>query len=276
MQTVHVVTLFPELVEQVVAHGMPRIAVARGAMLLETHNPRRHAGNTQGRPDDRPFGGGPGMVLQAEPLARTLEQDIGPAATGPVIYLSPQGEAFTQAWAARLAELPAYTLVCGRYEGLDERFLEAFGVAELSVGDVVLSGGELPAMMVVDAVARLLPGVLGHAASAVEDSFASGRAGLLDHPHYTRPEVWRGQKVPEVLLGGNHGRIVGWRAERALVQTWLKRPDLVSKSALTPAQEIALRRVIAETLDALDIPDTLSPLPAPVLPGPAAPDDSSP
>ena len=157
--------------------------------------------------------------------------------------LSPQGERFTQAWAERLSRESGFTLVCGRYEGVDERVLDAEVDMELSVGDVVLSGGELGAMMVVDACARLLPGVLGDAASAVEDSFTDG---TLDHPHYTRPEQWRDQRVPEVLLSGDHAAIRRWRRQQALMQTWLKRPDLLEGLPLTSEDEAWLRALIAQ------------------------------
>lgn len=243
---VSVVTLFPDRVADVVRYGMPRVAVEQGALRLSLINPRDHTDSPSRRVDDRPFGGGPGMVMEAEPLARAIAVARA-AGDGPVLGLSPQGARFDQAWAQRLAALPAVTLVCGRYEGWDARLQDA-GVmdAELSVGDVVLSGGELGAMMVIDACARLLPGVLGNAASPVEDSFS---AGLLDHPQYTRPVQWRDRAVPEVLLSGDHAAISRWRRQQALAQTWTKRPDLLEGLSLSPQEQEWLRAYIARQVD---------------------------
>ena len=176
---IEVITLFPELVEQVVRHGMPRIASEQGQLQLTTRNPRDYSGNKWRRVDDRPYGGGPGMVMEAEPLrqaAVAAQQEVG---GGKRVYLSPQGERFDQRWAERLSREPGLVLLCGRYEGIDERFIAADVDLELSLGDFVVSGGELAAMVVIDAIARLLPGVLGSEASAANDSFS---AGLLDHP----------------------------------------------------------------------------------------------
>lgn len=240
---IEVITLFPELVEQVTRHGMPRIAVEQGQLTLTTRNPRDFSTNKWRRVDDRPYGGGPGMVMEAEPLAQAIaqaKQALGGSVK--VVAMSPQGERFDQAWAARLAAEPGLVLLCGRYEGLDERLLAAEVDVELSLGDVVLSGGELGAMVVCDAIARLLPGVLGHAQSAASDSFAGG---LLDHPHYTRPEDWRGERVPEVLLSGDHAKVARWRRMQALGATWLKRPDLLSGLQLDAEQEALLREFIA-------------------------------
>lgn len=240
---IEVVTLFPELVEQVVRHGMPRIAAEQGQLLLTTRNPRDYSTNKWRRVDDRPYGGGPGMVMEAEPLARAVvdaKSALGPAK---VVYLSPQGERFDQRWAERLAQEQSLILLCGRYEGLDERLIRAEVDVELSLGDFVLSGGELAAMAVVDAVARLLPGVLGDQQSALNDSFS---AGLLDHPHYTRPEDWRGIGVPEILLSGDHAKIARWRLKQALGQTWLKRPDLLDGLDLSEDLRTLLREFIAE------------------------------
>lgn len=241
---IDVLTLFPELVTQVVQAGMPRIAVANGALQLTTRQIRDYSVDRNRRVDDRPHGGGPGMVMQAEPLARALSAARAEAGSGArVVMLSPQGEPLTQAWLQRLSMLPALVLVCGRYEGIDERVAPLWDL-ELSLGDFVLSGGELAAMAVIDGIARLLPGVLGDAQSAVEDSFS---AGLLDHPHYSRPEHWRGQAVPEVLMSGDHARIARWRLQQALGRTWLRRPELLDGLVLTEEQTRLLREFIAET-----------------------------
>lgn len=239
---IEVVTLFPELVEQVVRHGMPRIASEQGALQLSTRNPRDYSGNKWRRVDDRPYGGGPGMVMEAEPLKQAVtaaRQAVG----GRVVYLSPQGERFDQRWAERLSQEPGVVLLCGRYEGVDERFVDAQVDLELSLGDFVLSGGELAAMVVIDAIARLLPGVLGCDASAANDSFS---AGLLDHPHYTRPEEWAGDAVPAVLLGGDHAKVARWRLQQALGRTWLKRPDLLDGLQLDEDKKALLREFIAQ------------------------------
>lgn len=240
---IEVVTLFPELVEQVTRHGMPRIAAEQGQLVLSTRNPRDYSTNKWRRVDDRPYGGGPGMVMEAEPLATAIadaKRAVGPAR---VLMLSPQGERFSQGWAKRLSEEQGLVLLCGRYEGVDERLLHQEVDAELSVGDFVLSGGELAAMVVVDAVARLLPGVLGDGESAQKDSFS---AGLLDHPHYTRPVQWQEQAVPEVLMSGDHAKIARWRLQQALGATWLKRPDLLEGLALDEECSELLRGFIAQ------------------------------
>lgn len=239
---IEVITLFPELVEQVGRHGMPRIAAESGALQLTTRNPRDYSGNKWRRVDDRPYGGGPGMVMEAEPLKLAIaaaKEVTGPAR---VVALSPQGERFTQQWAQRLAAEEGLILLCGRYEGIDERLLTDAVDVELSLGDFVLSGGELAAMTVIDAIARLLPGVLGHEQSAQNDSFS---AGLLDHPHYTRPENWAGAPVPEVLMSGDHAAIRRWRLQQALGHTWLKRPDLLEGLELHPEAVKLLRAFIA-------------------------------
>ena len=243
---VEVLSLFPELVEHVATVGIPRIASERGALQLVCRQLRDASDNRWRRVDERPFGGGPGMVMQAEPLAKAVAAAKAECGAGaPVLLMSPQGERFSQQWAARLAAEPAWIVVCGRYEGVDERFVANAVTAELSLGDFVLSGGELAAMTVVDAVTRLLPGVLGDAESAVQDSFS---AGLLDHPHYTRPLAWRGEAVPEVLLGGDHRAIARWRLQQALGQTWLKRPDLLAGLDLSQEHRILLREFIARYL----------------------------
>ena len=220
---IDVITLFPELVEAVTQHGMPRVAVEKQVLTCSTVNPRDFSGNRHRNVDDRPFGGGPGMVMQAQPLAQTVAycKQGNPAAK--VIALSPQGAPLSQHWLAKLAQEEGLILVCGRYEGFDERFVEQEVDVELSLGDFVLSGGELGAMTLIDGIARLLPGVLGDAESAVSESFSQA---LLDHPHYSRPEIWR---VPEVLLSGDHAKIARWRKKQAVKATLTKRPDLLQK-----------------------------------------------
>lgn len=241
---IEVITLFPELVEVVIRHGMPRVAVEQGALSVRTLNPRDHAHNKWRRVDERPFGGGPGMVMQAAPLALAIETAkavVGPATK--VLLMSPQGERLNQRWFERLSQEAALVVVCGRYEGVDERLVASEVDLELSLGDFVLSGGELAAMALIDGIARLLPGVLGHAESAGQDSFSTG---LLDHPHYTRPEVWNGVAVPEVLMGGNHAETARWRLKQALGRTWLRRPDLLDGMKLDAEQQNLLREYLAE------------------------------
>lgn len=240
---IEVLTLFPEWVEQVTQHGMPRIAAERGQLQLATRNLRDYSTNKWRKVDDRPYGGGPGMVMEAEPLANAIRDAKASTEAGRVVYLSPQGERFDQRWAERLSQEAGLVLLCGRYEGLDERLIRSEVDFELSLGDFVMSGGELAAMVVVDAIARLLPGVLGHEGSAAADSFSSG---LLDHPHYTRPEEWRGERVPEVLLGGDHAKVARWRLKQALGQTWLKRPDLLDGIELDKDLKVLLREFISE------------------------------
>jgi tRNA (guanine37-N1)-methyltransferase len=243
---IEVITLFPELVEAVTRHGMPRVAVEHGALELGCTNPRDFASNRWRKVDERPFGGGPGMVMQAEPLAQAIEH--AKAALGPstrVLMMSPQGECMDQRWFERLAREDGLVVLCGRYEGVDERLVAGTVDVELSLGDFVLSGGELAAMVLVDGIARLLPGVLGHAESAGQDSF-SVETGLLDHPHYSRPEVWRGESVPDVLMSGNHAALARWRLKQALGRTWLRRPDLLEKLELDAEQQALLREYVAE------------------------------
>lgn len=220
-----VVSLFPEMVANVAEFGVVGRAAQRGLLDLTTVNPREFADDVHRTVDDRPYGGGPGMVMKYAPLA----QAIGAAkrrlpTSSRVVCLSPQGRRFKQATAARLAALGGLVLVAGRYEGIDERLIEAHVDEELSLGDFVLSGGEIAAMAVVDAVTRLLPGVLGDEQSAVQDSFVDG---VLDHPHFTRPEEIDGRRVPEVLLSGDHERIARWRREQRLRRTAERRPELL-------------------------------------------------
>ena len=224
---IDVLTLFPDFIAQAAAVGVVGRAQERGLLSLHGWNPRDYATGGYRRVDDRPFGGGPGMVMLLEPLRACLEAvraaDPVPA---PVIYMSPQGAPLTQKKVRELATLPRMILLCGRYEGVDERFLQAEVDEELSIGDYVLSGGELAAAVVIDAVGRLQEGALNDAESAIQDSFEGD--GLLDCPHYTRPEVWEGQAVPEVLLSGHHGKIERWRRDARLQATARWRPELVA------------------------------------------------
>lgn len=232
---VAVVTVFPETLHAVTGSGVSGRAVRDGGLVLSAINPRDYTRDRHRSVDDRPYGGGPGMVMRPEPLAAALE--AGRAFTGdgaPVIYLSPQGRRFDDARAREMASLPGMVLLAGRYEGVDERLLAAQVDEELSIGDYVLSGGELAAMVVIDAVTRLLPGTLGHAASAQEDSFADG---LLDCPHYTRPEWFEGEAVPEVLLSGDHEAIRRWRLMQSLGRTWERRPELLASRGMSVEEQ---------------------------------------
>ena len=249
---IDVVTLFPDMIQERSGYGVQGRAIDAGLLELATWNPRDFTADRHGSVDDRPYGGGPGMVMQVQPLRDTLNA-VRQAETGAglprVIYMSPQGRPFTQQKARELAACDRLVLVCGRYEGVDERFLDTEVDEELSVGDYVLSGGELPALVVMDAVTRLLPGALGDADSAQEDSFMDG---LLDYPHYTRPEVIDDQRVPEELLGGNHAVIRRWRAKQALGRTWLRRPDLLNAVRLDSEQQALLDEFIRDNEQAIE------------------------
>jgi tRNA (guanine37-N1)-methyltransferase len=238
-----VVSLFPEMLAPCTQLGVVGRAIQRGLVRMESIDPRSYATDVHGTVDDRPYGGGPGMLLRVEPYATAIAAARTRVADGsPVIFLTPQGRIFDQAVARRLAALPGMVLVAGRYEGFDERLIEMACDEELSLGDFVLSGGEIAAMAVIDATVRLLPGVLGDEQSAVEDSFS---AGLLDHPHYTRPEVVDGRVVPGVLLAGDHEAIRRWRRKQALGRTSLRRPELLQGWSLTSED----RRLLDEFLE---------------------------
>jgi tRNA (guanine37-N1)-methyltransferase len=238
-----VITLFPELVGQALQHGVLGRAIERGVLAVETVNPRDFVTDVHKTVDDRPYGGGPGMVLKAEPLRLAMLDAMARLPAARRILLAADGEPVRQRKVAELARRLELILVAGRYEGVDERFVEACVDESLSVGDVVLSGGELPALMVIDAVARLLPGTLGDAESAVQESFTDG---LLDWPHYTRPEAWEGRPVPPVLLGGNHAAIDRWRRKQALGRTWRRRPDLLGQRELSKEERRLLDEYLAE------------------------------
>jgi tRNA (guanine37-N1)-methyltransferase len=240
---IEVVTLFPPMIEAGLATGVVGRAVTAGVLRVGLENPRSHASDAHRTVDDRPFGGGPGMVLSPVPLAAAIRAIRGRLPAGaPVIGLAAEGATFDQATARRLSGLPGFGLVAGRYEGIDQRVVEALIDEELSIGDYVLSGGELPALVVIDAVARLLPGVLGDEESACQDSFGDG---LLDWPHYTRPEDWEGRRVPAVLAGGNHAAIRRWRMMQALGRTWRLRPDLLRARSLTRDERALLEEYCA-------------------------------
>jgi tRNA (guanine37-N1)-methyltransferase len=230
-----VVTLFPEMFAAVTASGITRKALEAGLWRLQTWNPRDFTTDNYRTVDDRPYGGGPGMVMRAEPLEKALDA-VQAAGGGAVIYLSPQGRKLDHEKVMELAGRSALTLLCGRYEGVDERLVRRRVEEELSLGDFVLSGGELAAMAVIDAVVRQLPGALGDGQSAAEESFAGG---LLDCPQYTRPEKFAGEGIPEVLLSGHHEQIRRWRLKQALGRTWLRRPDLLAARPLN-AEELKL------------------------------------
>jgi len=225
LMKVDVITIFPKMVDAGLAEGVVGRARTAGLLDIAVHNLRDFTTDKHHVVDDVPFGGGPGMVMKPEPFFAALSAIRAARGTPDVVaLLTPAGERFTQDGARRLASIGHLVLLCGRYEGIDERLCEAVGAEEWSIGDYVLSGGELPALVMLDAVARLVPGVVGDARSVNEDSFS---AGLLDYPHYTRPAVWRGREVPPVLLSGHHGAIETWRRESALARTRARRPDLI-------------------------------------------------
>ncbi len=241
---IDVITLFPDMVAAVAEYGVVGRARRNGLVSLDFENPRDHTSDVHRTVDDRPYGGGPGMVMKYEPLAGAVAAARARAPQGsPVVCLSPQGRVFDQALARRYAGLPGLVLLAGRYEGVDERFIERHVDEELSLGDFVLSGGEVAAMAVIDAVVRLLPGVLGDDESAAQDSFMEG---LLDCPHYTRPEVIEDRSVPAVLLSGDHAAIARWRMQQALGHTFERRPDLLGKLELTDEQQALLDDYLKE------------------------------
>jgi tRNA (guanine37-N1)-methyltransferase len=238
-----VVTLFPEMFAAVTGSGITGRALEAGLWSLTTWNPRDFATDNYRTVDERPYGGGPGMVMLAEPLERTLDA-VTAAGGGKVIFLSPQGRRLDHRRVMEMVQERAVTLLCGRYEGVDERLLRRRVDDEISIGDFVLSGGELAAMAVMDAVVRQLPGAVGEPASVVEESFADG---LLDCPQYTRPETYRGEKVPEVLLSGHHENIRRWRLKQALGRTWLRRPDLLAVRRLNDEESRLLEEFRQES-----------------------------
>jgi tRNA (guanine37-N1)-methyltransferase len=242
---ISVVTLFPEMVATVAGFGVVGRAIERELVALQAENPRDFADDVHRTVDDRPYGGGPGMVMKYEPVAAAIAVARDKAPTGsPVVCLTPQGKVFDQAKAREFAALPGLILLAGRYEGFDERLIVDEVDEELSLGDFVMSGGEIAAMAVIDAVTRLLPGVLGDAESAEQDSFSDG---LLDYPHYTRPEHVAGQQVPAVLLSGDHAAIARWRYKQSLGRSFLRRPDLLKKLHLDREQRKLLDEFLKES-----------------------------
>lgn len=245
---IDVVSIFPEMFAALTDFGVSKRALQQKIWQCHLWNPRDFTHDAYRRIDDRPYGGGPGMVMMIAPLEKAVlaakhRQKQAGIAAAPVIYLSPQGERFNDQKARQLAKQDALILLAGRYEGLDERFIQRHVDEEISLGDYVVSGGELPAMILMDAVIRLLPKVLNHQASAEQDSFAQG---LLDYPHYTRPEVDQGDAVPDILLSGDHAAIELWRLKQALGRTALRRPDLLAKRLLTKQESRLLEAFLQE------------------------------
>ena len=245
-----VVTLFPEMFSAVTQSGITRRALERGLYTLAFHNPRAFTKDVHRTVDDRPYGGGPGMVMLAEPLEAAIlaarsSQEEACGQAGPVVYLSPQGKQLNHESVCKFLAHPSMILLCGRYEGVDQRLISRCVDEELSLGDFVLSGGELAAMVLIDALVRQLPGALNDSESAQQDSFVEG---LLDCPHYTRPETYQGFDVPKVLMSGNHEQIRQWRLKQALGATWQKRPDLL-KSRILSAEESRLLKEFQQAHD---------------------------
>lgn len=238
-----VVTLFPQMFGSVTDYGVCGRARDRGLFSLQCWNPRDYTHDRHRTVDDRPYGGGPGMLMQIQPLRDAIQAARGGDEKARVIYLSPQGRMLSQQRLQELSREEHLVLIAGRYEGVDERLIETEVDEEISIGDYVLSGGELPAMVLVDAMVRLLPGALGHADSAQQDSFSEG---LLDCPHYTRPELYEGRAVPAVLLSGDHAAIARWRLRQSLGRTWLRRPDLLEDKDLDAEQQDLLNDFIED------------------------------
>ncbi len=244
---IQAITLFPEMFQSITEYGVTGRAHQQGIWQFRAINPRQFADNKLGYIDDRPFGGGVGMVMMAEPLFKAIEcakQHSGSLKPARVIYLSPQGAPLTHRKVVELSQLDNLILLCGRYEGVDERVLQTSVDEEISIGDFVVSGGELPAMMLMDAVLRFVPDVLGDMDSAIQDSFADG---LLDYPHYTRPTEFQGMSVPDVLKSGNHALIAAWRLEQSLRRTLMRRPDLLDGRDLLPQEARLLDKIRQES-----------------------------
>jgi len=243
---IDVLTIFPDLFTGFLATSIPANAIAEGALSCHVHDIRAYAANKHHKVDDRPFGGGPGMVMMCQPIFDAVQaaesQDSSPDVRAVRVLLTPQGERLTQPRVEWLAQQPRLLLLCGHYEGIDERVIEELNPLEISIGDYVLSGGELGAMVLIDAVARLQPGVLGHEESAAEDSFSVRTpegAHLLDCPHYTRPREWNGRVVPDVLLSGDHAAVDRWRDEQRIERTRMRRPDLLQHDPLANPQPLS-------------------------------------
>jgi tRNA (guanine37-N1)-methyltransferase len=240
-----VFTLFPEVFDPYLQTSILQRAIQRDLVEVHLHNIRDWTTDRHHVTDDEPYGGGGGMVMKPEPIFTAVEGVLGSPPACPVILLTPQGRLFSQSVAQELARLPHLAILCGRYEGVDERVRSHLVTDEISIGDYVLTGGELPALVLIDAITRLVPGVLGDPEGAWDDSHASG---LLEYPHYTRPAEFRGWRVPDVLLSGDHARIARWRREQALLRTWQRRPDLLASAPLTEAD--------LRYLDGLEAADT--------------------
>ena len=247
---VDIITLFPELFVPFVQAGVTRRAYESGQLDVKTWNPRDYAEGNYKRVDDRPFGGGPGMVMLAEPLAACLAAVRAESGLdrqqAPLVYFSPVGEVLSQSLVQRSGLTAGVLLLCGRYEGIDQRFIDAYVDAHISLGDFVLSGGEIAAMAWLDALARLQPGVLHDEQSHLQDSFTPALSGLLDCPHYTRPEVWQDQTVPEALLSGHHAQIAAWRRQQSLKLSAQHRPDLLKKARQSGLLSRADEQLLAE------------------------------
>jgi tRNA (guanine37-N1)-methyltransferase len=250
---IEILTLFPEMFPHVLGSSMLKRAQEAGLVQFNVRNIRDHTTDRHRVADDAPYGGGPGMVMKAEPIAAAIEQAMADSQPTPLlrVYVTPDGEPWSQSHAEEFARLPGILLLCGHYEGVDERVRRGFIDREVSLGDFVLTGGELPAMAIVDSVVRLVPGVLGNDRSAVEESF--GHHGLLDCPHYTRPEIFRGEGVPEILLSGHHKKIEEWRRQESLRRTFQRRPDLIEKAL--PTLDKAGRRFLQELRGQSDSPE---------------------
>ena len=244
MIRIDVITLFPQLVQTVIEHGVVGRAADKGLLDLKLWNPRDYTTDRHRTVDDRPYGGGPGMLMKVEPLLACIRAVRQQNQDAKLVYLSPQGQLLKQETVNQAATWDNLILLCGRYEGIDERLIELEVDAEWSIGDYVISGGELAAMVCIDAITRQLPGALGHEDSAELDSFTDG---LLDCPHYTRPELIEGKKVPDVLLKGHHQQIQDWRDKQALGRTWQRRPDLLQQVKLSERQRALLDEFIAES-----------------------------
>jgi tRNA (guanine37-N1)-methyltransferase len=239
-----VFTLIPDAVQAYLSSSILGRAQARGTIQIQLHNLRQYTHDRHRTTDDMPYGGGGGMVMKPEPAFEAVETVLGPdIGSVPVILLTPQGHVFDQRLAAGLAAYPRLALLCGRYEGVDERIRQHLASLEISIGDYVLTGGEIPALAIIDAVARLLPGVLGDEGAAADDSHATG---LLEYPHYTRPAEFRGWSVPDVLTSGDHARVAAWRREQSLRRTLERRPDLIARAPLTASDRQVLARLAAE------------------------------
>ena len=263
--TFDVITIFPGFFTSVLGYGVLKRALAGGQANIRLHDLRDFTDDRHRSVDDRPFGGGPGMVFKPDPIFKAVAalHSESPGLQFPVILLSPQGKLFTQGVAEELAGQERLVLICGRYEGVDERIAEHVATDEISIGDFVLSGGELPAALIMESVSRLLPGVLGNEESACQESFAAPhtgpvqfRHGLLDFPHYTRPAEYQGWRVPEVLLSGNHEEIRRWRRQRALEKTWRRRPDLLAGFPLSDEERSWLDALRKEECEPVVIPSS--------------------